>query len=368
MRTIVLDTNVLLAHPDFLTSFPDADVVVPDTVLAEIDKLKTARVDPELRYKGREVSRIMFEVSERGSLHAGVSVPGGGTLRVAALRSEGDLPEGLSARNADDRILAIALQECAEGCDGLTLVTNDLNMLLKAQSLGIEVERAEVADSFSRRFIVRPFQRYKIPITILAVAIAVFAAVVALIVWFPAARQPAGIASLPPEFVDQMSLEQQQMLAYLFKLQADSDDIETRLALANLYDDMASQNISYLPLAIKHYEVVAKLTPTNYDARTDLAAGYFRAGRTDAAIQESKAVLTANPDHVNANFNLGLFYMSAKPPRYQDAANQFEKVVRLTKDQPGLASVLKRAEDMLAKVVEQAKAAGQPVRTDGGTL
>ena len=368
MRTVVLDTNVLIAHPGLLTSFPDAHVVVPDTVLSEIDKLKTARVDAELRYKGRAASRLLFDLAEKGSLHEGVALANGGRLSVVGLRSETDMPEGLSSRNADDRILAIALQTCTDGCDDLTLVTNDLNMLLKAQAHGIRVDRIEVDDSFSRRFIVRPFQRYKIPITILAVAIAVFAAVVGLIVYFPGARQSTGLAALPAEFVDQMPLEQQQALGYLIKIEANPDDAASQRALAILYDQMSESNATYLPLAIKHYEVVAKLTPADHDARTDLATAYFRAGRLETAIQQVTAVLRDAPDHVNANFNLGIFYMSTKPKKYQQAAAQFQKVIRLAKDEAGLAEAKSRAEEMLTKVIEEAKAAGQPVKTDGGTL
>ena len=47
-KVVVLDTNVLLADPTSILSFPRGDVVIPETVLGELDKLKTARVDPDL--------------------------------------------------------------------------------------------------------------------------------------------------------------------------------------------------------------------------------------------------------------------------------------------------------------------------------
>ena len=71
---VVLDTNVLLADPTVLLSFPRSDVVIPETVLGELDKLKTARVDPDLRFRGREISRILFDLSEEGSLVDGVEL------------------------------------------------------------------------------------------------------------------------------------------------------------------------------------------------------------------------------------------------------------------------------------------------------
>jgi predicted ribonuclease YlaK len=198
VRTVVIDTNVLLSRPEVVHDFPDDEVVIPETVLSEIDKLKTARVDPELRFKGRQISRTLFELSERGNLQDGVELPNGGRLRIVALRSESDMPEGLSTRNADDRILAVALQESAAAHD-VTLVTNDLNMLLKAQSFHVDVERVEIDESWGRRFIVRPVQRYRVPIMILAVTVAVFAAIVFVVLYFnsTSGRGATGITALP---------------------------------------------------------------------------------------------------------------------------------------------------------------------------
>ena len=109
-KIVVLDTNVLLADPQSLLSFPRAEVVIPETVLGELDKLKTARVDPDLRFRGREVSRLLFEFSEEGSLTEGVDLPEGGRLRVAPFDSSVSLPDGVGTRNADDRILATVYQ------------------------------------------------------------------------------------------------------------------------------------------------------------------------------------------------------------------------------------------------------------------
>ena len=109
-KVVVLDTNVLLADPQALLSFPRAEVVIPETVLGELDKLKTSRVDADLRFRGREVSRLLFEFSEEGSLTEGVDLPEGGRLRVAPFDSSTPLPEGVGTRNADDRILATVYQ------------------------------------------------------------------------------------------------------------------------------------------------------------------------------------------------------------------------------------------------------------------
>ncbi len=209
MRTVVLDTNVLLADPGSLLGFPDAEVVIPETVLSELDKLKTSRVDPDLRFRGREASRILFDLSEQGSLVEGVELPDGGRLRVAPLDSDAPLPEGLSTRNPDDRILAVAIQVSKSNPSHTTLVTNDLNMLLKAQTYGMTVERHTDGPegSFGRRYIIRPFQRYKVPLGILAVALAVFAAIVVIALYGPGSSS-SGQAAIPAEFRDLLSASQ----------------------------------------------------------------------------------------------------------------------------------------------------------------
>jgi hypothetical protein len=370
VRIVVIDTNVLLSEPEVVNGFSDADVVIPEMVLSEIDKLKTARVDPELRYKGRQISRILFELSERGSLHDGVPLPGGSTLRIVGLPAGTELPAGLTARNTDDRIIGVAASLAAGGTEPVTLVTNDLNMLLKAQTYHLDVERVETDDGFMRRFVIRPFQRYRAALGILAVALAVFAAAIYLTLFSPFApgRQAAGLSSLPPEFVEQLSVEQQQALNYLFRLQTDPKNVEALGSLATVYDNLSQQNVIYLPYAVKYWEQVVALTPNDDDARTDLATDYFREHKTDLAIKTLTFVLARNPDHVNANLNLGIMYMNTTPKQFQKAANQFARVIALTKGKSDQAAVYQRAVTMLKQVQTDATAAGQPVQVEGSVL
>jgi len=370
VRTVVIDTNVLLSQPDVVNTFHEADIVIPEMVLSEIDKLKTARVDPELRYKGRQISRILFELSEVGSLHDGVEVAGGSTLRIAGLGSDSEMPAGLSGRNTDDRILAVAIRLQKETGGSVTLVTNDLNMLLKAQRFGLDVERVETDDGFMRRFVVRPFERYRAALGILAVAVAVFAAAIYLTLFSPFAtgHQATGLAAVPSEFVEQLSVEQQQELNYLYRLQADPKDVEARSALATVYDSLSQQNVAYLPFAIKHWEVVVQQTPNDADARTDLATDYFRSGRIDLAIKEVKQVLAAYPEHVNANFNLAVFLMNSTPKDYQGAANQLQLVIKLTTGDANASATLARAKTLLDQVKKDATAAGVTLRLEGAAL
>ncbi len=362
MRTVVLDTNVLLSDPGVLLAYPDTDVIIPETVLGEIDKLKVSRVDPDLRFRGREVSRMLFEFSEGGSLIEGVALPDGGTIRVVPLGSDVSLPEGLATRNADDRILATAYQACAEGCEGLTLVTNDLNMLLKAQTYGIKVERRSEVDAGLGKRTVRWFQRYKTPITILAIALAVFAGVLALSLYTSRITGGnGGSTSVPTEFRDMLSDNQRALLDGLTILQRTPSDLDATLQVANAYYAIHEQTggAAYARKGIEYYTIYLRSEPDDGDVRTDMAVLYFYIGETDRAIQEASAVIQSNPEHVNASFNLGVFYWRGRSD-YQAAARQFMTVVELLKDSsdPHDTIIDTNARDNLKALQQEAAAAG----------
>ena len=367
-KIIILDTNVLLADPQVLLSFPEAEIVIPEIVLGELDKLKTARVDPDLRFRGREVSRLLFEFSEEGSLAEGVDLPEGSRLRVAPFDSETPLPNGVGARNADDRILATAYQvrEQAGPNAEVMLVTNDLNMLLKAQALGITVQRHGLGEEggWTRRYIVRPFQRYKIPLGILALAFAVFAAVVIVSIFSP---RGGGSAQLPPEFKSILSSDQQAALDALTTLQTRPNDPEALLKMGNFYygaNSAALQSNPVLALdygrqGIRYYERYLKISPQDNDALADFASLLFYTGQTDRAIQEVGSVLERDPNHLNANYNLGVFYGQGRQD-YAGAIAQMNKVLALTRNDPNQHIVQARATaalEQLQALVEQSKSA-----------
>ena len=377
-KVVVLDTNVLLADPNSVLSFPRAEVVIPETVLGELDKLKTARVDPDLRFRGREVSRILFDLSEEGSLVAGVALPDGGSLRVAPFDSDATMPEGLSPRNADDRILATAYHVCKATdteCD-VTLVTNDLNMLLKAQTLGIAVSRHGdgTEGGWGRRFIIRPFQRYRVPLTILAVALAVLVGVVLIAVYTQPKLGAAPAQQLPAEFKSLLSTAQQTALDALTALQTNPNDTESLLKMANFYFDAntttkvtdAAAAFSYAQQGIRYFERYLKLSPQDNDARSDYATLLFATGHTDRAIQEVSTVLKNDKNHVNANFNLGIFYAQGRRD-YALAAAQFKKVVQLTANVPTQHAAYQAAVNNLAQAQKAAAAAGQSITATGAT-
>lgn len=140
--TVVLDTCVLLADPHALYAFAGQHVVLPLTVIEELDGQKT-RLD-DVGRAARTTARLLEElrVANGGDLRAPVALPGGGTLRIEFNGLKTDLlrSKGLSVERNDNRILAAALglAEHAHAAGGqLLLVSNDINMRLKASAIGI---------------------------------------------------------------------------------------------------------------------------------------------------------------------------------------------------------------------------------------
>ena len=74
-KIYILDTNVLLHDPESLFAFEDNDIVLPVSVIEELDNQKT-RSD-EIGRHAREVSRQLDALRSSGPLSGGVKVPRG---------------------------------------------------------------------------------------------------------------------------------------------------------------------------------------------------------------------------------------------------------------------------------------------------
>ena len=147
--TYVLDTSVLLADPVALTRFAEHEVIIPITVIGE---LETKRDHPELGYFARAALRSLDDLRvKNGRLDHPFSINNeGGTLAVELNHSDlSTLPAGfLRDGSNDSRILAIAKNLMSDG-RRVVLVTKDLPLRVKASSVGVEAEeyRAELASS-----------------------------------------------------------------------------------------------------------------------------------------------------------------------------------------------------------------------------
>jgi PhoH-like ATPase len=139
--TVVLDTCVLLADPDSLYAFGDADIVIPLTVIEELDghKSRLDDVGRAARHVVRDLERL--RVDSGGDFREPVALPTGGTLCVAinGLVVEQLAAHGLNPEKADNRILAAALGLTADGA-AVKVVSADAALRIKASQLGLVAE------------------------------------------------------------------------------------------------------------------------------------------------------------------------------------------------------------------------------------
>jgi PhoH-like ATPase len=145
-KLFVLDTNVLLHDPNSLFKFEEHDIFLPMIVLEELDHQKKGM--SEVSRNARQVSRFLDGlVGNSGKLQNGLALDALGNMealgslhfQTTALHSK--LPVELPLSKADNVILNVvhALRE-AQPKRQIALVSKDINMRLKALSLGLQAE------------------------------------------------------------------------------------------------------------------------------------------------------------------------------------------------------------------------------------
>jgi PhoH-like ATPase len=145
-RTIyILDTNILLHEPFAFLSFKEHDVVVPMTVLEELDSIKDRQKDVsrDARVAIRALEDILSDASPEQVL-AGVKLPQNddqhpsGCLSIINDYSLEQTAKTLSFNENDNRIINAALHiQKEKPSNKIVLVTKDINMRLKAKGAGL---------------------------------------------------------------------------------------------------------------------------------------------------------------------------------------------------------------------------------------
>ncbi|WP_227176154.1 PhoH family protein [Marinobacter sp. CA1] len=143
----VLDTNVLIHDPNALLNFEEHDVIIPMTVLEELDSLKSGKqaVAADCRQAIRTIDKLLGDATPK-EIELGVPIVRAkkaaplGTLSIlmnTELRSSHSLPDNLN----DNKIInsLAALQEQYPDRD-ILLVSKDINMRLKARGFGVEAQ------------------------------------------------------------------------------------------------------------------------------------------------------------------------------------------------------------------------------------
>lgn len=133
MKKFVLDTNVILTDPKCIYKFEDNEIHIPLIVIEELDNQKKGH--SEKARNARHFSRDIDELRQQGELSAGVDLPTGGKLFITTFNKEDENPPAGIDLNKNDDIIIYS----AKVIDGI-LVSNDLNVRIKADAIGIPAE------------------------------------------------------------------------------------------------------------------------------------------------------------------------------------------------------------------------------------
>jgi PhoH-like ATPase len=144
-KIFVLDTSVIIYDHTAIRNFAEHDVVIPITVLEELDNFKKG--NDTKNYAAREFTRYVDSISGRNTLQEWTSIngPTRGKFKIEMHTSSTVNAEKIfDERKADHRILNTALF-VSESHPGrkVILVTKDINLRIKAKSLNLLAEDYE---------------------------------------------------------------------------------------------------------------------------------------------------------------------------------------------------------------------------------
>ncbi len=146
-KAYVLDTNVLIHDPNAVLNFEEHQVIIPMTVLEELDKLKSGKqsIAADCRQAIRKIDQLLGNATPR-EIERGVPI-----YREATNTTLGSISILMNTRHSagphlpdtlnDNRIInSLAdLQSLHKGRD-VILVSKDINMRLKARGFGIDAQ------------------------------------------------------------------------------------------------------------------------------------------------------------------------------------------------------------------------------------
>jgi len=154
-KVFVLDTNVILHDARCIEDFAEHDVVIPITVLEELDNFKRGTQD--IHFQAREFLRLLDSLT--GPLISQEGVPRGpglGNIRVVWMPRMDEQIKAAFMRDAPDhRILSTAIQLQNEAPSRtVVLVSKDINLRMKAKAVGLIAEdyEADKLDSFDQLY------------------------------------------------------------------------------------------------------------------------------------------------------------------------------------------------------------------------
>jgi PhoH-like ATPase len=144
-KIFVLDTSVIIYDHMAAKSFKEHDVVIPITVLEELDNFKKG--NDTKNFAAREFTRYIDKISNGNTLQDWINIngKGHGMIKIEMHQdSKVDAERVFGERKADHRILNTALYVSEKYPDRkVVMVTKDINLRIKAKSLSLNAEDYE---------------------------------------------------------------------------------------------------------------------------------------------------------------------------------------------------------------------------------
>ncbi|MDG4950165.1 PhoH family protein [Weeksellaceae bacterium KMM 9724] len=181
-KIFVLDTSVILFNHNSLLSFAEHDVVIPITVLEELDNFKKG--NETKNFEAREFIRLLDKISIDKDITQWMALPGENkgnfkiVLNTDGLKSNAN--ELFNNISMDNKIINAALKmKEEEPKKPVILVTKDINLRLKAKAVGLNAEDFETGkvqdtesfsagiqhvDNFNQDMIERLYNEHHVPL------------------------------------------------------------------------------------------------------------------------------------------------------------------------------------------------------------
>ncbi len=137
-KIFVLDTNVILHDPSCIYEFSNHDIILPITVIEELDNFKKG--NETINFHAREFARALDSISSNKPFEKGFRIAKGKGKIFIELESEfhSDIAKSFSSQKHDHRILNIAYHARQKyPSNEVMLVTKDVNLRMKAKSVGL---------------------------------------------------------------------------------------------------------------------------------------------------------------------------------------------------------------------------------------
>ncbi len=129
-KTYVLDTSVLVHDSKAITVFKDNDIIIPVTVLEEMDHLKEK--NNSVGYNARVTIKQLDKYFESANPVDGVDIENGIHISIDIKNLK---DSRFNIGDKDDNILA-----CVASYEGAILVSKDVNMRLRAKAFNIKAQ------------------------------------------------------------------------------------------------------------------------------------------------------------------------------------------------------------------------------------